>query len=115
VSDTLGRIAQVQAEALAMKSVITLRADGAPFFIPEMTRMLRPGEFSLSQIAETDFRAVGAGLAATPDDVLRRSKIEIITTANGGLEVRPVAATDKVIAASPHLDLGRAAQRWLTR
>jgi hypothetical protein len=55
VSDTLGRIAQVQAEALAMKSVITLRADGAPFFIPEMTRMLRPGEFSLSQIAETDF------------------------------------------------------------
>jgi type III restriction enzyme len=106
VADTLGRIAQVQAEALAMKSVIMLRADGDSFFIPEMTRMLRPGEFSLSQIAEADFRAVGAGLAATPDDVLRRSKIEIVTTANGGLEVRPVAATDKVIAASPHLDLG---------
>lgn len=106
VADTLGRIAQVQAEALAMKSVITLRADGEPFFIPEMTRMLRPGEFSLSQIAEADFRAVGAGLAATPDDVLRRSKIEIVTTASGRLEVRPVAATDKVLAATPHLDLG---------
>lgn len=107
IADAVDRIAQVQAEAMAMKSEITLRAGTEPFYIPEMTRMLRPGEFSLSQIAEADFRAVGAGLAATPDDVLRRSKIEIVTTPSGHLEVRPVAAVDKVIAATPQLNLGQ--------
>ncbi len=107
VADAVDRIAQIQAEAMAMKSVITLRTGTQSFYIPEMTRLIQPGEFSLSQIDEADFRAVGARLAATPDDVLRRSKIEIVPTPSGHLEVRPVAAADRVLAAAPQLDIGQ--------
>jgi type III restriction enzyme len=106
VADTVTRIAATQAQAQAMSVPITFTPE-PPFFIPEMSRTVHPGKFSLSTIEDGDFRQIGASLAATPDEVLRRSKIEVTTTAGGRLEVRPVAATDKIIAATPQLDLGQ--------
>lgn len=106
VADTQERIAAVKAEAAAMLTPLGLDPAQPVFFVPEMHRTPNPGKFSLSDIEDEDFRSIGAGLAATPDDVLRRNKIEIIITPSGRLEVHPVAAMDKVIATTPHLNLG---------
>jgi len=107
VADATTRIADSTTQAELLSTVVQIDPTKPPFFIPQMHRTLRPGEFSLSDIADEDFRTIGQSLAATPDEVLRRSKIEVVVTDKGRLEVHPVAAVDKISAATRQLDLGQ--------
>ena len=106
VAQTDVRIQETQREAEAMRQVIELGPDVKPFLIPKMTRTLTAAPFSLSQIEDNDFFLVGQSLAATPEETLRRSKIEVTKTASGGLRVTPVPAQDLVAAAPMHLEIG---------
>lgn len=107
VADIDSRKAQIAAENLAMKSVVGMRPDAAPFMVPVITPIVTPGKFSLSLLKDNDFEEVGRSLAANPDDVLRRNKIEVVQTPGGGLSIRSVAASDIIQAAVPELDMGR--------
>ncbi len=106
-ADVEARKQEVERENLAMKTEIHLNPTMPAFAVPEVHRSFAPGQFSLSQVKNEDFELVGRGLAANPEDVLSRNKLEVVQTPGGALEVRPVAAADIVKASVLSLDLGQ--------
>jgi len=105
VADIESRRAALTRESLAVSQDVTIPDDVAPFFIPVVETIPRASTFSLSTITDDDFEQLGRGLAANPDDILRRYRLDVVATPGGGFEVRPVAALDKVSASIPALDL----------
>lgn len=107
VADVEARKREVERENLSMKSVIHINPTMGSFAVPVVHRTFAPGQFSLSQVKNEDFELIGRSLAANPEDVLRRNKLEVVQTPEGALEVRPVAAADVVKASILTLDLGQ--------
>lgn len=109
VADADERKANLAAQVATISQLVVSRKDAPPFYIPKMSQSFSPKSFSLSSIKDGDFRSIGEGLAATPEDVLRRSKLEIIETPTG-LQAHPVPAVDVVASAAPQFDLGQGKQ-----
>lgn len=106
-ADVEARKREVERENLSMKNVIHINPTMPAFAVPVVHRTFAPGQFSLSQVKNEDFELIGRSLAANPEDVLSRNKLEVVQTPGGALEVRPVAAADIVKASVLSLDLGQ--------
>lgn len=108
VADAEERKAQVAAEADELTNTVGYDPDEPTFYVPQLTRTITASNFSLSDIKEEDFRAIGRSLAATPEEMLKRTKLEVVIV-NDRPEIRPAPATDRVLAAPPELNLGEGA------
>jgi len=106
VADIESRRTALARESLAIRQDISIPADTEPFYVPFIETLPKPRTFSLSTLTDEEFENLGRSLAANPDDVLRRYRLDVVATPGGGFEVHPVAATDKVIASVPEMDLG---------
>jgi type III restriction enzyme len=108
VADIEERKAQVAAEAADLATAVGIDQSQPTFYVPGLTRTITASEFSLSSIDEEDFRALGRSLAAEPEEMLKRTKLEVVIV-NDRPEIRPAPATDRVLAAPYELNLGEGA------
>ena len=105
VADVDERRAAVGRELLAIRQEISLLPGAEPFYVPVVKQVPKAKAFSLSSLRDEDFVRLGASLAANPEDVLRRNRLDVVPTPGGGFEVKTVPAVDRVLAAVPHLDI----------
>lgn len=106
VADTTARQAALSREVKALSQIVSIPDGVEPFHIPVITSLPLPKQFSLSDVDEDEFRHLGQSLAASPEDVLRRNRLEVVRTPGGGFEVKTVPASDVVSATLPDFDLG---------
>ncbi len=95
-------------EALRLQSVVVPR-DDRRITIPRVVRSFSVRRFSLADVPDDAFARIGRTLAAAPDELLERKRLDIVvdaTTATG-LRLVPHDAVDRISAGQVVLSLGR--------
>lgn len=102
------RTEQASAEALRLSNLVVPH-ESRRISVPRVSRTFARRQFSLADISEEAFAQVGRTLAAAPDEVLERKRldIEVDPTSPTGLRLIPRDTLDRITATSIGLPIGK--------